>query len=482
MDRRKFLQYAALASAAGVMPNSVLANANFINQGTSSLSKQAFGSDFKWGVATAAYQIEGAHNIDGRGPSIWDTFSQKSKNIKDKSNGNVSCDFYHNYHSDLELLHQMNFDVFRFSLSWSRILPDGIGSINQKGIDFYHRVIDRCLELNIEPWITLYHWDLPQALENKKGWLNRDVVDWFTEYADLVTRTYGDKVKNWMVLNEPMAYTALGYFMGAHAPGKIGGNKFLKATHHTCLVQAGGGRIIRNNVKNAYIGTTISCSAIDAKNDKKKHNKAETTMEVLLNRLFIEPALGMGYPTDGWKYLNKIERHMQAGDEDKLSFDFDFIGLQNYTRMVAKKGLIPYVWSNQVKPEKRGISKEDITEMGWEVYPEGIYRILKQFGEYEGIKEIIVTENGCAFPDVVSNDGAVHDPKRLAFYKAYLKNVLKAKQEGVNIKGYFAWTLMDNFEWAEGYGPRFGLIHVDYKTQKRIIKDTGLWFKEFLKE
>jgi beta-glucosidase len=350
--------------------------------------------------------------------------------------------------------------------------------VNQKGIDFYHRVIDRTLELGLEPWITLYHWDLPQALQDKGGWVNRDVTNWFAEYANLITKSYGDKVSNWMVLNEPMAYVPLGYMLGMHAPGKKGLKNFMAAVHHTALCQAQGGRIIRANIPQARVGTTFSCSWIDPKNEKEKHANAAKKFDVLFNRLFIEPAMGMGYPIKDLKLLNRLEKHIKPGDEEKLKFDFDFIGLQNYSRMVAKWSIFPpIVWANQVKPEKR-IPKEELTEMGWEVYPEGMYKILKQFSKYG--KEIVVTENGCAFPDVVEGN-AVHDKRRIQFFKDYLSNVLKAKNEGVNISGYLVWTLMDNFEWAEGYHPRFGLVHVDFKTQQRIIKDSGLWFKEFLK-
>lgn len=440
-------------------------------------SKYDFGKNFKWGVATAAYQIEGAWNVDGKGPSIWDTFTHKKGNIKNRENGDTSVDFYHRYYDDIALIKSMNMQVNRFSVSWSRVLPQGIGSVNAKGLDFYHRVIDRTLELGLEPWITLYHWDLPQALQDKGGWTNRDVINWFSEYSHLITKTYGDKVKNWMVLNEPMAFVPLGYMLGMHAPGKKGLNKFMAATHHAAMCQAEGGRIIRANVPDARVGTTFSCSWIDPKNEKEKHIKAAKKMDVLFNRLFIEPALGMGYPMKDLKMLHRLEKYMRPDDEKKLAFDFDFIGLQNYTRMVARWALIPpLIWANQVTPKKRKV--ENITEMNWEVYPEGMYQILKQFSKYG--KEIIVTENGAAFPDVVEN-GNVHDVKRVQFFKDYLAQILKAKQEGINISGYFVWTLMDNFEWAEGYHPRFGLVHVNFETQQRIIKDSGLWFASFLK-
>jgi len=481
MNRRDFVRLSSILGAGALLPipndlsAMLLANPGF--------SKADFGPDFKWGVAAAAYQIEGAWNVDGKSPSVWDHFTQHKKHkIKNGDNGNIACDFYNRYDSDIALIKDMNFKIFRFSTAWTRILPDGYGKVNQKGLDFYHRVIDSCLKQGIEPWITLYHWDLPQILQRKGGWANRDVISWFSEYSNVVSKTYGDKVKNWMVLNEPMAFTALGYLIGMHAPGKIAPTKFLKAAHHTTMVQAEGGRIIRNNVPNANIGTTFSCSHVEPRSDSNGDKMAAHRMNSLLNRLYIEPLLGMGYPTDKFPFLKKIEKHIQPGDMEKLTFDFDFIGLQNYTRVVTKNvGLVPFVHANQVKPKKRGIQPENITEMGWEVYPEGIHKIIKQFAAYKNMPPIIVTENGASFEDIVEKDNSVQDRRRVEFFKNYLSNVLKAKKEGVDLRGYFVWTFMDNFEWAEGYKPRFGLVHVDFSTQERRIKDSGKWFKEFLK-
>ena len=473
MNRRNFIRFSSAAMAA-LFSNPLDALA----MNGPNFTRADFGNDFKWGVATAAYQIEGAWNEDGKGPSVWDHMTHTKPNkVKNKHNGDVACDFYHRYHDDIPLIKEMNFQVFRFSIAWTRIFPTGTGTPNQKGVDFYHKVIDRCLELGIEPWITIYHWDLPQALEDKGGWASRDIVQWFSEFTEFITKEYGGKVKNWMVLNEPMAFTAVGYFAGVHAPGYIAPQKFLKAAHHTTMVQAEGGRIIRKNVPNAYIGTTLSCSPIKPKG--KGHEKAAHRANILLNRLFIEPLLGMGYPTDNFKFIKGIEKYIQEGDMEKVTFDFDFMGLQNYTQTVVKKFILPYVWLLEEKAKNRGIAPENITEMGWEVYPEGIYQIIKQFAAYKNLPPIIITENGAAFEDKVEGN-RVQDKKRVDFYHKYLENVLKAKKEGVDIRGYFAWSFMDNFEWAEGYGPRFGLVHVDYETQKRTIKDSGLWFKEFL--
>ena len=475
MNRRELIKKSILASlATGVSPG--LFSHPFMADPL--ILRRDFGKDFVWGTATAAYQIEGAWNEDGKGESIWDHFTHHKKHkIKNGENGDTACDFYHRYESDIELMRSMNIPNFRFSIAWSRILPSGTGPVNQKGIDFYSRLIDKCIKAGIEPWITLYHWDIPQALQEKGGWENRDVCNWFSEYVEICTKHFGDRVKNWMVFNEPMCSTALGYLLGVHAPGKHGIKRFLKATHHTTLCHGIGGRIIRKNVPGAQIGTTFSCSPIDSWKEKPANIRAAKRMDVLLNRLFIEPVLGMGYPFNDLPGLKKIEKYMLPEDAKNMAFDFDFIGVQNYTRSVSRDfGIVPMVHALNVNPKKLD---HDLTEMNWEIYPEGIYRILKQFGAYPNIRKIIVTENGAAFKDEVTDSG-VKDVKRVKFLQDYLAQVLKAQKEGVPVKGYFVWSFMDNFEWAEGFRPRFGLVQVDFATQKRTVKDSGLWFKKFL--
>ncbi len=437
-----------------------------------------FGTDFRWGTATAAFQIEGAVDEDGRGPSIWDNFTKQKGKIKDGHHAEIACDFYNRYESDLELVKELGFKEFRFSLSWSRILPAGMGDVNQKGIDFYNRVIDKCLDLGIEPWITLYHWDLPQALEDRGGWRNRGIIDWFSEYVTICATNFGDRVKNWIVLNEPTAVAGLGYTTGMHAPGKKGILNFLPVVHHLALCNAEGGRIIRNLVQNAYIGTALSCSHVQAFTDKPKDVRAAQRADAIMNRLFLEPALGLGYPTDVFPFLNNIKRFIKPGDEGKLAFDFDFIGLQNYFRIIVKHSYFaPVLWLEEIPAKKRNVP---LTVMGWEVAPDGMYDILKQFSNYSGVREIIVSENGAAFEDNLQ-DGKVMDERRIRFFEDYLKNILKAKNEGVKVAGYLAWSLLDNFEWAEGYHPRFGLVYVNYETQERIVKESGKWFASFFK-
>jgi beta-glucosidase len=441
------------------------------------LVKEDFGPDFQWGVSVAAYQIEGAHESDGKGASIWDVFSNTKGKIKDNHHGNTACDFYNRFREDIDLIKKLNIPNFRFSISWSRILPNGIGEINQQGLDFYNQLIDHCLQQGVEPWITLYHWDLPHALEIKGGWTNREVVKWFQEFVVICANNFGDRVKNWMVMNEPVVFTGAGYFLGIHAPGRRGMKNFLPAIHHTTLAIAAGGRALRNNLPQANIGTTFSCSYIQPHRDLKRDQEAAKRVDALLNRLFLEPLLGLGYPEKELPILKGIKKIMQDNDKEDIIFDFDFIGIQNYTREIVKNSwLMPYVNASLIKAENR---KVPITEMKWEVYPEAIYYMIKQFNQYPQIKKLLITENGSAFKDELQN-GAVKDERRKQYIQQNLQQILKAKQEGLNIEGYFVWTLTDNFEWAEGYHPRFGLIHVDFETQKRTIKESGLWFKSFL--
>ena len=449
-----------------------------IKKEQSVLNKDDFGADFKWGVSVAAYQIEGAHNCDNKGLSIWDVFTDTKGKIRNNEHANTSCDFYNNYKKDIDLIKKLNIPNFRFSISWARLLPDGIGAISHEGINFYHQVIDYCLECRIEPWITVYHWDLPHALELKGGWTNRGIVDWFSEFVTLCAKSFGHKVKYWMVMNEPTVFVGAGYFLGIHAPGRKGLKNFLPAIHHTVLSLAAGGKILKNLLPDAIIGTTFSCSHIEPSTLKPKDLRAATRVDALINRMFIEPVLGLGYPFDDLPVLKNLKKYIKEGDDEKIKFDFDFIGLQNYTReIVTHSYLTPYIWAKLIPAEKRNVP---ITLMKWEVHPPCLYEIIKKYNGYPQIKKILITENGAAFHDVVLND-AVNDAERTGYLQDHIAQVLKAKQDGLKVDGYFVWTLTDNFEWAEGYHPRFGLVHIDFETQQRTIKDSGYWYASFLK-
>ena len=446
---------------------------------TALLYRADFGADFIWGTATAAFQIEGATNTDGRGASVWDTFSLKRGAIKTGDNALIACDFYNRYVADIALNKAMGFTAFRFSISWSRVLPQGTGRVNEAGLAFYDRVIDECIRQGQTPWITLFHWDLPQALEDRGGWTNRGVLDWFAGYVTLIVKAFGHKVKHWFVLNEPSAFTILGYLVGMHAPGRRSFMSIPAVIHHAALAQADGGRIIREHVPGAIIGTTFSCSPVEPISPLKRDVQAAQRANALLNRLFIEPALGLGYPVQELPFLKLIDkRFARPGDRERLAFNFDLIGLQHYFRVVVEHSvLVPYLWARDVSPNRRSV--EAVTEMGWEVHPASMLQILRQFSLYDGSHKLVVAESGAAFYDRVE-EGQVVDTARMAYHVQCLQQVRQAKAEGIDLAGYFVWTLLDNFEWAEGYRPRFGLVHVDHRTQQRIIKQSGHWFRQFL--
>jgi beta-glucosidase len=327
--------------------------------------------------------------------------------------------------------------------------------------------------------VTIYHWDLPQVLEDRGGWTNREVVDWFLHYSNVVTSAFGDRVKHWIVMNEPMTFTGLGYFTGYHAPGRNGIGNFMKAAHHATLCMAEGGRMVRRNVENAVVGVALSCSYVKSSNQLIFNKRAARRVEGLLNRFFIEPLLGLGYPTDIMPALNVIKSYFKPGDAERLSFDFDFIGLQYYFRVVARFSLFPPVlFATEVPPWRR---KKKLTSMGLDAYPKGLSYLLDFYKRYDGIKKIVLTESGVCYTDFLRGD-KVNDALRKKYHQKMLKQVKSAIQRGVPVAGYFAWTLVDNFEWREGFQPRFGLIYNDFETQKRTLKASGAWFRDFLSE
>lgn len=440
--------------------------------------KAKLDTSFAWGVASAAFQVEGGWKAEGKGKSIWDTYTARKGNVFRGDHAKEACDFYHLYEFDLKLMRAMGIRHYRFSISWPRIFPDGTGKANGAGLAFYDRVIDLCLELGITPWVTLYHWDLPEALQQKGGWTNRKILQWFEDYVTVVVKHFGDRVKNWMVLNEPMVFTGAGYFLGIHAPGKKGLKHFLPAMHHATMCQAIGGRAIRAHVQDANIGTTFSCSYIEPWKQEKRHIKAAKRVDALLNRLFIEPALGMWYPLDELPALGGLEKYVHPEDDIDIVFDFDFIGVQNYTREIVRHSwFTPLIHARLLDARKRGVPT---TTMKWEVYPESLYHMLHQFAAYEGVRDVVVTENGASFPDRVVQD-RVNDHERMITLKAFIKQMQRAKKEGVPVSGYFVWSFTDNFEWSEGYYPRFGLVYVDYDTQERIIKKSGEWYSNMIR-
>ena len=370
---------------------------------------------------------------------------------------------------------------FRFSFAWSRILPNGIGAVNPKCIDFYKRLIDEMLEAGIAPWPTLYHWDLPQVLEDRGGWTNREILNWFAGYTQTIGRELSHRgIENWMVMNEPMVFTGAGHFLGYHAPGRRGFSNFVPAMLHAALCTSLGEQVLRSEQTDIKIGSTFSCSYITAKTVREKDLEAAVKAHALLNRLYIEPAMGLGFPLKELPMLKSVEKLMKPEDEKNLKANLDFIGVQNYTREVAEAcWYVPYLKARLVNAKKRGVPH---TDMQWEVYPEALYEMLTHFSSYNPEIPVLVTENGAAFPDVWDGTDQLHDPLRVAYLKDHIAQVLRAKKEGIKVEGYFVWTLMDNFEWAEGYRPRFGLIYNDFETQRRVVKDSGKWFSGFISE
>jgi beta-glucosidase len=462
------------------LPTDALPAAFFPASTPPTFSRADFGPDFYWGASTAAYQTEGAWQHQGKEPSIWDDFTRRKGKISRGEHGRVATDFFHRYEQDLDLAQAMGLTDFRFSTAWSRVLPKGTGPVNRRGLDFYDRLVDACLVRDIRPWLTAYHWDLPSALQARGGWTNRDVVGWFSDYTQVLARHLGDRVAHWMVLNEPMVFVGGGHLLGVHAPGRRHLGAFLAAAHHATLAQAEGSRALRAALpRTAQIGTTFSCSYLTPHRPNSARDVAATRRaDAVLNRFFVEPTLGMGYPTAelptlGWL----LSRYQKPGDEERLKFNFDFWGVQNYTREVVRfSPWLPPQWASLVPARQRGVP---CTDMDWEVYPESVYEMLKQFAAYPGAPPLVVTESGAAFPDTCHN-GRVADPARRAYLQAAIGQVLRAQREGVPVEGYFAWSLTDNFEWAAGYAPRFGLVHVDYETQQRTLKDSGHWYGDFL--
>jgi beta-glucosidase len=441
------------------------------------LTRGDFGEDFTWGVAHAAYQVEGAWDVDGKGPSIWDTFAHRDGKIRDGSTGDEACDFYRRYAADTALVRELGFDAQRFSVSWPRVLPEGTGRVNQAGLDFYRRVVDACLETGVEPWVTLYHWDLPEALHRRGGWANRDVVGWFEEYVGVVVDALGDRVRHWMVFNEPCSFVLMGYLAGLHAPGTRSLPKFLAATHHVNLSQAAGARAIRDRAADAQVGTTHIITPPRTTQDRPRDRRARAAIDAFANRMFLEPNFGLGYPTEAAGLLRGIERYRRPGDDDAVQVSWDFLGVQYYQRQLVKAVPIPGL--HAVPWVSRDHRRYEITAMGWEVQPDGLHEALAKVHAYDPGLRLVVTENGAAFPDTL-DAGRVHDPRRTAFYQAHLDQVRRARADGIPVDGYFCWSLMDNFEWAEGLVPRFGLTHIDFATQRRTIKDSGRWFQQFL--
>ncbi len=439
----------------------------------------AFPEDFKWGAATASYQIEGAVNEDGRGPSIWDTFSHTPGKITDNSTGDVACDHYHRYREDVDLLECLGVKAYRFSIAWPRILPQGTGAVNQAGLDFYDRLLDALLAKGIEPFATLYHWDLPQVLQDQGGWPERSIVDKYVNYADIVSRRLGDRIHNWITHNEPWVASMTGYQMGVHAPGLKSWTQALGAAHHLLLSHGKAVPVIRaNGDAKTRVGITLNLDSPDAASESSEDQAAARRYDGYFNRWFLDPVFKGEYPADMLDlYHPVLPDVVQAGDLSQIAVPLDFLGVNYYSRSVIGAGN-----ENALLKTRRVKPQGEYTEMDWEVYPEGLYNLLTRLHREYGPHALYITENGAAFVDQVSPEGKVHDPRRLAYLEGHFAQAQCAIQEGVPLRGYFVWSLLDNFEWGFGFSKRFGLTYVDYQTQKRIVKQSGEWYAQVTRQ
>jgi beta-glucosidase len=443
-----------------------------------------FPPGFLWGTATASYQIEGAWNEDGKGESIWDRFAHTPGKIIDGSNGDVACDHYHCWADDIALMKSMGLKAYRLSAAWPRILPAGTGEVNQKGLDFYSQVVDGLLEAGITPFVTLYHWDLPQALQEKGGWPERAICDAFVEYADVISRHLGDRVKNWITINEPWCVSFLSQQIGEHAPGLQDWPAALRAAHHVLLSHGMAVPVIRRNSPGSEVGITLNFSWVEAASNSEADQNAARWMDGYFNRWFVDPVYGRRYPADMVEAFTAVGAlrdgldFVQVGDMDTIAASTDFLGVNYYTRDVVK-ATSP---ENPMPASAREVATLPRTEMDWEIYPQGLYNLLCRLYFDYSIPKLYVTENGCSYSDGPDADGRVPDQRRLDYLRSHFVAAHRAHLAGVPLAGYFVWSFMDNFEWAKGYAQRFGIVWVDYTTQQRILKDSAFWYKDVIAE
>jgi len=433
-----------------------------------SQTTRAFPSDFVWGAATAAYQVEGAATEDGRGESIWDRFSATPGNVANGDTGAVACDTYHRYAEDIRLMRTLGIGAFRLSVAWPRILPEGRGPVNRAGLDFYDRLVDDLLANGLDPYVTLYHWDLPQALEENGGWPVRDTVDAFTEYTEVVVARLGDRVRHWITQNEPWVISWLGYGLGVHAPGRTSDSDALAAGHHILLAHGRAAEVLRREAPDSEVGIAVDLVPMYPFSDTEADIEAAHREDGFRNRWFLDAVLGRGYPEDMLERYAEILPPIADGDLETIAAPLDFLGINYYTRNVVRAGV------GEVATEGA-----EHTDMGWEVYPDGLRDLLVRLhAEYE-LPDLYITENGAAFPDS-RNNGTVPDPRRIAYLGGHLDAVASAIADGVPVRGYFLWSLLDNFEWAFGYSRRFGIVYVDFETLERVPKDSFAWYRDFI--
>jgi beta-glucosidase len=436
---------------------------------------RAFPPDFAWGFATSAYQIEGAATEDGRGPSIWDTFARQPGAIADGTTGDVACDHYHRYPEDVRLLAALGARGYRFSISWSRVLPTGTGASNQAGLDFYDRLVDALLGAGVQPLVNLFHWDLPQALQDRGGFAHPEVVGWFADYTALVASRLGDRVKDWMTFNEPAVFAFIGHADGIHAPGLRDWPTAIRVADNELRAHAAAARAIRALVPDARIGVAIDVNQVAPATGSERDRLAAAAWSAARDAWFLDPLFGRGYPAHG------IEVHRAAGHLEGVDLarppagDLDYLGLNFYRRdSVSARSDRAFDWVVDAAPGS------EQTQMGWHVAPGGLRDVLLELNRTYAPAAIVVTENGAAYPDAVDQDGEVRDAKRLGYLARHVAAASEALRAGVPLTGYHVWSLLDNYEWSLGYSRRFGLVHVDYDTQRRTPKDSARWYQRLI--
>ncbi|MFD3650368.1 GH1 family beta-glucosidase [Streptomyces cyaneofuscatus] len=437
----------------------------------------AFPADFTWGVATAAYQIEGAVVEDGRSPSIWDTFSHTPGTIDGGDTGDIACDHYHRVPEDIGLIKQVGADAYRFSIAWPRVVPGGDGPVNKAGLDFYDRLVDGLLEAGVTPFATLYHWDLPQVLQDRGGWTVRETSEHFAVYASHVVERIGDRVKDWATLNEPLCSAWIGHLEGRMAPGLTDLTAAVRASYHLHLGHGLAVQAIRAASSDARVGIVNNLSPIVPASTSEADLAAARRADGHINRWWLDPVLGRGYPQDMVETYG-VELPVRPGDLETIAAPLDWLGLNYYFRQIVTadpSGPAPGFTQVPVADARH-------TYMDWEVYADGLEQLLLRLTEEYGVERIYVTENGSAYQDTVAADGSVHDPERVAYLEEHLAACARAVAKGAPLAGYFAWSLLDNFEWAYGYDKRFGLVHVDYATQRRTVKSSGRRYAELIRE
>jgi beta-glucosidase len=442
-----------------------------------------FPDDFVWGAATASYQIEGAVHEDGRGESVWDRFSHTPGRTHNGDTGDVACDHYHRWPEDVKLMQELGLQAYRFSIAWPRVLPQGWGQSNPLGLDFYDSLVDALLAANITPYVTLFHWDLPQALQDRGGWANRDTVDAFVEYAEAVVQRLGDRVTHWITHNEPQVYANHGHFTGEHAPGTTDHRVALQVAHNLLLSHGRVVPLLRSARDGAQVGITLNLSPSVAASESEADQRAAAIYDGLHNRWFLDPLYGRGYPQEIVEALGDAMPEVQDGDLDIAAAQTDFLGINyyfpQYVRAAsADESPLGFAALGPDELRQRG---HTLTAMGWPIVRDGLRDLLVRVHRDYAPREIFITENGAAFDDEV-RDGVVDDQNRIAYLREHFNAASEAIGEGVPLHGYFVWSLMDNFEWAHGFSKRFGLIYVDYATQERIPKASADWYRRVIEE